>query len=304
MSGAELASRPEFAVIGERWRADLAAYPERRKAFEIVLAQWKTDEAKAAAKGDESHAAFLKNHRMPRPPAGAPDHPYPGNPSAIYNGMVHPLRHARMRGVLWYQGEANAVRAREYSALFRAMIPDWRREFDRPDLPFYWVQLANYVVDTDWARLREAQSTALALPNTGQALAIDIGDPLDIHPANKQEVGRRLALIALAKLYGRPLEFSGPIFQSAGFEHGEARVHFTHSDGLHSQSGRVMSLELAGADCLFHPAEGRIEGEELVVSSNAVPVPVAVRYAWSASPSANLYNSAGLPAAPFRSDDW
>ena len=304
LSGVALASRPEFTVIGERWSADLAAYPERRKTFETVLAQWKADEAQAEAKGEEAHAVFLKDHRMPRPPAGAPDHPYPGNPSAIYNGMIHPVRYVALRGVLWYQGEGNAVRAREYAALFRALITDWRRTFEQPELPFFWVQIANYVVDTDWARLREAQTSALQLPNTGQALTIDIGDPLNIHPANKQEVGRRLALIALAKLYERPLEFSGPMFEGVRFEHGEALVRFTHGAGLHSRSGRVMSLELAGADHVFHEAEGRIENETLVVATSAVAEPLAVRYAWSGSPSANLYNLAGLPAAPFRSDDW
>jgi sialate O-acetylesterase len=304
MSAGALHAQPEFAVVAQRWSADLAAYPERRKIYEEALLRWKNDEAAAKAQGDATQAAFLKDHRMPRPPAGAPDHPYPGNPSQLYNGMVYPLRHFTMRGVLWYQGEGNAVRAKEYSALFRTMIPDWRRTLGQADLPFYWVQIANFLVDTDWARLREAQASALTLPHTGQAVAIDIGDPLDIHPANKQEVGRRLALIALAQLDGHPEEFSGPLFAGATFGGGAARVNFTHAAGLHSRSGRVASVELAGGDRVFRAAEGRIEGEALIVTAPGVPEPVAVRYAWSAAPVANLYNLAGLPAAPFRSDDW
>lgn len=304
MSARALAEKPEFAVVGERWREAIALYPERREIYEQTLLTWKQDEAAALAKGPDAHGLFLQDHRAPRLPAGAPDHPYPGNPSAIYNGMVYPLRHAAIRGVLWYQGEANAVRATEYAALFQASIRGWRETFNQPELPFFWVQIANFVVDTDWAGLREAQSQALALPTTGQAVTIDIGDPNDIHPANKQEVGRRLSLIALAKLELRAVEFSGPQFSRVEFAAGMAHVHFTHATGLQSHHGPVTSLELAGEDRVFHPAEGTIDGQRLTVTSAAVPKPVAVRYAWSSSPKANLYNKASLPAAPFRSDGW
>jgi sialate O-acetylesterase len=304
MSAKALAEKPEFAVVGERWRADLAVYPERRKAYEVNLARWKKEEAQALASGTAAHEVFLKEHRAPRFPAGSPDHPYPGNPSAIYNGMVYPLRHAAIRGVLWYQGEANAVRAKEYAALFAASIRGWRETFGQPELPFFWAQIANFVVDTDWPGLREAQGKALVLPATGQAVTIDIGDPNDIHPKNKQEVGRRLSLIALAKLESRPVEYSGPQFSKVEFTAGSARVNFTHATGLQSKDGPVSSLELAGEDRIFFPADGTIEGGRLTVTSPTVPKPVAVRYAWSASPRANLYNRGDLPAAPFRSDDW
>ena len=304
MSAESLAENPAFAVVWERWRADLAAYPERRKVYEQKLATWKADEERAAAGGEAAHTDFLKTHRKPLPPAGAPDQPYPGNPTQIYNGMVYPLRHAVVRGVLWYQGEANAVRATEYAALFEASIRGWRRLFDAPELPFYWVQIANYIVDTDWPRLREAQGRPLALPHTAMAVTIDIGDPFNIHPANKQELGRRLSLIALEQLEHRDVESSGPRFARVEFEEGAARVSFAHGAGLNTHSGPLRSLELAGEDRVFHPAEGRIEGETLIARSSAVGHPVAVRYAWSASPQANLYNLAGLPAAPFRSDDW
>lgn len=304
MSGNALAGNPAFAVVGERWRKDLAAYPERRAAYENVRAAWWEREKAAQAVGDAEHAKFLKDNREPRRPAGSPDHPYPGNPSAIFNGMVHPLQGVGIKGVLWYQGEGNAVRASEYAALFRALIGDWRKFFGRPELPFYWVQIANFRVDTDWPRLREAQSQALVLPNTGQALAIDIGDPDDIHPTNKQEVGRRLALIALAKLYDEREEFSGPVLRESrrvgdGFE-----ITFDHAEGLSVRGGVVRTLEVAGEDRVFRPAEGKIEGGKLVVSAPGVAQAVAVRYAWKSAPEADIINGAGLPASPFRTDDW
>jgi sialate O-acetylesterase len=304
MSAKALAAKPEFAVVGERWQADLAAYPGRRRIYDKTMVEWEKAEAAAKSVGEKAHQEFLQVQRRPRPPAGAPDHPYPGNPSQIYNGMVYPLRHAAIRGVLWYQGEANAVRAKEYAALFKESIVGWRETFGRPELPFYYAQIANFTVDTDWPRLREAQVSALEVPNTGMAVTIDIGDPDNIHPVNKQEVGHRLALIALAKLEHRPVEYSGPIYSTVEFSGGEARVSFAHSAGLQTNNGPVASLELAGVDRIFHSADGRIERDHLIVNSPAVPAPVAVRYAWAASPRANLYNAAGLPASPFRSDDW
>jgi sialate O-acetylesterase len=304
ISAERLYSNPAFQIVWDRWQADLAAYPERKAIYEKKLAAWQMAERRAASAGDQAQEDFLKTQPRPRPPPTAPDYPYPGNPTQIYNGMVYPLRQTAIRGVLWYQGEANAVHAPEYAALFQACIQSWRTLFNRSDLPFYWVQIANYSVDTDWARLREAQTAALALPSTGMAVSIDIGDPFNIHPANKQDVGRRLALIAQAKLEGRTVEFSGPLFAHADFVDGAARVSFTHAEGLNARCGPAMSLELAGEDRNFHPAEGRIEGDTLVVSASEVPRPVAVRYAWSASPHANLYNKAGLPAVPFRSDTW
>jgi sialate O-acetylesterase len=318
MSAEALAGDAAFAVVGERWRADLAAYPARRAAFEKTLEAWRTREAAAKAEGEAAHARFLRENRAPRPPTGAPDHPYPANPSAIFNGMVHPLRGLGIKGVLWYQGEANAVRAPEYAALFQAQIRDWRRFFGQAELPFYWVQIANFRVETDWPRLREAQSRALALPHTGQAVAIDIGDPDDIHPTNKQEVGRRLALIALAKVYGgsgKTEEFSGPVVRMARRVGAGLEIQFDHAAGLVARGGGnggsgagtrggARSLEIAGENRVFHPAEGRIRGDTLIVAAVGVAEPVAVRYAWRSAPEADLFNGAGLPAGPFRTDDW
>jgi sialate O-acetylesterase len=311
MSAAALGGNPAFAVIGERWRTNLAAYPARRVEFEKSLEAWRKLEAAAKAEGGEAHAKFLRDNRAPRPPAGAPDHPYPSNPSAIFHGMVHPLRGLGIKGVLWYQGEANAVRAAEYGALFQAHIRDWRSFFGQPELPFYWVQIANFRVETDWPRLREEQSRALVLPHTGQAVAIDIGDPDDIHPTNKQEVGRRLALIALAKLYdgarrgaAAAEEFSGPVVRTVRKIDSRFEIVFDHATGLAARGGMVRAIEMAGEDRIFYAAEGKISGDTLVVAAREVARPVAVRYAWRSAPEADLFNGAGLPAAPFRTDDW
>ena len=225
----------------------------------------------------------------------------------LYNGMVAPHVGFALRGVLWYQGEANADQPDSYEALFRELIEAWRREWKRPDLPFYWVQLANWnraeAHRTNWAQLRDAQTAVLSLPHTGQAVTIDIGDPDDIHPRNKQEVGRRLAQIALARDYGRPVVYQGPEYAGLRSDGDALRVRFEQADGLQAD-GEVRGFEVAGADRVFRPARAQIDGREVVVLSADVPAPVAVRYAWRNCPEANLRNGAGLPAVPFRSDDW
>jgi sialate O-acetylesterase len=191
------------------------------------------------------------------------------------------------------------------------MIKQWRADFAQP-LPFYFVQLANFEAQAGnrgdtWAYLREAQARALKLPATGMAVTIDIGDPKDVHPKNKQEVGRRLALHARRQLFGEKIETDGPVFSSAKREGAALRVAFTHATGLRLEpakdDGRV-SFEVAGADQVFVPAEARVDGTTLLVSAPTVKEPVAVRYAWRNSPDARLFNRAGLPAAPFRSDKW
>jgi sialate O-acetylesterase len=190
------------------------------------------------------------------------------------------------------------------------MIRSWRAGWGQGELPFYFVQLANYGIVDDpthraWARLREAQTAALRLNATDMATAIDIGEPKDIHPRNKQELGRRLALIAKAQIYGIGGDFSGPMLERVTQEGAALRVYFSHAaTGLIAYDKPVQSLELAGADRRFYPATARIEHGTLLVSAPAVKEPVAVRYAWSNAPVANLYNGAGLPAPPFRSDTW
>jgi sialate O-acetylesterase len=326
MSPAALASDPAFAIVSERWQHTLAEYPARQAAHVARLAEWtKAEEAAklaamnrmagtakrspSPAAGTPPHAEWLRGNPRPRAPRGPGD---PWTPSGLFNGMINPLLPYAMRGVLWYQGESNAERAAEYHPLFAAMITAWRAHFGQGDFPFYWVNLADYAVPADggekgrsYAFLREAQTKTLALPNTGQALAIDLGDPRDIHPANKQEVARRLALLARNRIYEQVVDDTGPTFDSATREGSALRVRFRHAgSGLVAHDKPVQSLELAAADRIFHPAEGRIERDTIVVTSGAVREPVAVRYAWTNAPEANLYNGAGLPAVPFRSDAW
>jgi len=232
----------------------------------------------------------------------------PGAPSVLWNGMVAPLVPSAIRGVIWYQGEANVGRDEQYARLFPNLIRDWRAAWGRGEFPFYYVQLAPFGYGGDQgqaARLRDVQRRTLAVPGTGMAVTMDIGNPRDIHPLKKREVGDRLALWALARTYGRTtLECSGPLYASARAEGAALRVTFEHAQGLTSRGEPVRHLTIAGEDRAFHPAEGRIEGESLVVSSPEVPHPVAVRFGWGAADETNLWNAAGLPAASFRTDDW
>jgi sialate O-acetylesterase len=278
-----------------------------------------------ASQADLSRQAVAAGHAIPpeiqprRP--GPPDPRWssgkdtvgegdPTIPTSLFNGMINPLLPYSVRGILWYQGEHNAGQPARYEPLFLSLITHWRLHLGNPELPFYWVQLANFKTASDasgrsWAFLREAQARALTLPATGQAVTIDIGDPRTVHPRNKQEVGRRLALIAKAKVYGIPVDFSGPVFEWAAREGSRMRVHFKFADNALTAGAKpLQSFEIAGADRHFHPAVATIEGGTVVVYAPEVREPVAVRYAWSDDPEANLYNGAGLPAMPFRSDDW
>lgn len=232
------------------------------------------------------------------------------NPSNLYNAMIAPLVPFAIRGVIWYQGESNAGRAYQYRTLFPVMIRDWRKAWGR-NFPFYFVQLANWRArktepgESDWAELREAQLMTLTEPQTGMAVTIDIGDENDIHPRNKLDVGRRLAAWALSKTYGRSVIASGPLFDRFSIEDNKVVIRFKHAGGLKTfDGGPVKGFAIAGADRRFVWAEARIEGETVVVSSPSVPRPVAVRYAWADNPIGNLHNKAGLPASPFRTDDW
>lgn len=239
----------------------------------------------------------------------------PGSPEApggLFNGMIAPLTHCAIKGVIWYQGESDAGNAAKYKLLFPALIRDWRQKWGQTELPFYFVQLANYKQrldqpsDSDWAELRQAQAGALKLAHTGMATAIDIGDAATIHPTNKREVGRRLALIALSKDYGLHETWSGPEFHNMIASGGSFRVFFNHADdGLKTPDGKPpRGFAVAGEDRRFHWASAVIQGTAVVVSCPAVPDPIAVRYAWADNPDCTLYNAEGLPAVPFRTDHW
>jgi len=232
-------------------------------------------------------------------------------PSGLYEGMIMPLEPYRIRGAIWYQGEGNTWRAYQYRTLLQALIAGWRSGWKEGDFPFLIVQLPNQgdspeLGDSIWAELREAQLlTVKAVPNTGLAVTIDVGDPHNLHPPRKEEVGYRLAVWALGTTYGRKLVHSGPIYDSMQSVGNEVKIHFLPTGtGLEAREGVLRGFSIAGADRKFHWANARIEGENIVVSSPEVLSPVAVRYAWAGSPDCNLYNKEGLPASPFRTDDW
>jgi sialate O-acetylesterase len=297
-----LESDPEFKSILEDRSKLLSTYPKIFQDYEQQLAQWRRESDKAEADG-----------AMVPPPPNVPKDPRcdSARPSGLFNGMVMPLTPFTIRGVIWYQGESNSDRPFQYRKLFRAMISDWRRAWGEGDFPFLYVQLANWGVHTlkwRWPDLREAQSMALSLPKTGMAVTIDIGDGSNIHPQNKQEVGYRLALAAQGIAYGRDVIFSGPTYESMMVEGGSVRLHFKNADGgLVAKSLSIISVsgfEIAGADRKFVGADARIDGDTVVVSSDDVAHPVAVRYAWGMNPRPSIYNHAGLPASPFRTDHW
>jgi len=234
-----------------------------------------------------------------------------GESSCLYNGMIAPLVPFAIRGAIWYQGESNLSQAFLYRTLLPAMIADWRAAWGQGDFPFGVVQLAPFRYNgqnpANFAELCEAQwMTAQSTPNVGLAVTLDIGNFADIHPKNKQEVGRRLALWALAKVYGRDIVYSGPSYKSMAVEGGKIRLHFDHvGGGLVAADGKPLrEFTIAGADQKFVPAEASINGDSVVVHAAEVAEPVAVRYAWRDTPEANLANREGLPASPFRTDRW
>jgi sialate O-acetylesterase len=231
-------------------------------------------------------------------------------PTALYNAMVAPVINYTIKGILWYQGEANTSRAAAYAKLQPAQIIDWRNKWRQGDIPFLYVQLPNFMdanylpSESQWAELREAQLKSLSVINTGMAVAIDLGEWNDIHPDNKKDVGDRLALVANKMVYGKDVVYSGPIFQSATIEANTIKLSFTNiGSGLLANDGEELrEFAIAGADKKFVWAKAKIEGDKIIVSSDAVPKPMYVRYAWADNPEVNLYNKEGLPASPFRTD--
>lgn len=233
--------------------------------------------------------------------------------TAIYNAMIAPLIPYGIRGALWYQGETNAGRSYQYRRTFPLMIEDWRARW-KEEFPFYFVQLSSYGPYQDsnegsgWAELREAQTMTLSLPKTGMAVTVDIGNPKDVHPSNKQDVGKRLAANALKFVYQKEVLECGPMFESARFDRDRAVLNFRFVGGglqVKDKFGYLKGFEIAGEDHVFYYAKARIDGDKVVVDHPKGMRPVAVRYAWSNSPiDANLFNVEGFPACPFRTDDW
>jgi sialate O-acetylesterase len=305
--------------------------PSALRAGRNVLAVQVTDGQGGGGIYSDSSLVYLEIGGVRRPLAGAwkfkvgkvalqPDGQYINKiPTVLYNAMLHPLLRFPIKGVLWYQGESNAndyEQAIRYRPLFLKLITSWRREWSgtRGDFPFLWVQLPNYnpsdstpPIHSAWATQRESMVGALGLPNTGQAITIDLGGAADLHPTNKQDVGLRLALVARRVVYGQRVVSSGPTYRKYAVQGSRVSIEFDNvSGGLVSRErdGSVSGFAIAGADHRFVWAQARIEGDRVVVWSDRVPKPVAVRYAWADNPPASLYNRDGLPAAPFRTDAW
>lgn len=275
MSQESLRANPDFAHIIQQYEEMLKAYPNGQADYDK-----------------------------------APQHPSVA--SLLYNSMIAPLVPYSIKGVIWYQGEANAGHAKEYQTLFPALIADWRNQWQEGNFPFLFVQIADFKMPLVWgdpivwAELRDAQLKTLSVPNTGMVVTTDIGDVNDIHPKNKQEVGRRLALWALAKNYGKKIEYSGPLYEGMNIKSGKIHLTFTHVDGgLVAKGGELKGFTIAGIDQKFVPATANIKNGKVIVENPDVKEPVAVRYGWAdVTTECNLYNAAGLPASPFRTDNW
>jgi sialate O-acetylesterase len=305
-----LAADEKYAPLLRKWEQTEKDYPRLKKDYPRLKAEY--DEWKRAA-GQGTAAGTKADDK--RPP-GNPDDMMRGNarPGNIYNGVLKPTIGYGIRGVIWYQGESNAGRAYQYRELFPLMIKSWRDEWGQGDFSFYWVQLADFLDETTepkpsaWAELREAQTMTLGrLPHTGQAVIIDIGEGKDIHPKDKQDVAQRLARWALARDYGIPVACQSPTYKTIAIQGNKAVLTFDHvGGGLQTFDVRQpRGFAIAGSDRKFVLAEARIAGQDTVeVWSDQVAEPVAVRYAWADNPVCNLYSAEGLPATPFRTDDW
>jgi len=308
-SRSKLGSRPILQAILDRWEVySTEQYPKLVEQYPAKVEAWEKKAEAAKAEGE-------KPPRKPRPPTPPVSQRAPG---CLYNGMIAPLIPYAIKGAIWYQGEANAGRAWEYRTLFAAMIRDWRQAWGQGNFPFLWVQLPNFRAiheepgDSTWAELREAQARTLRLTNTGMGCIIEHGEADDIHPKNKRPAGERMALWALARFHAQHIPYAGPTYRSAEIEGDRVRIHFDH---VGSRLARrvtdnapyptaLTGFEIAGKNRKFVWAHAKFDGDTVVVWSEAVKRPVAVRYAWSDNPVCNLFNADSLPAPPFRTDQW
>jgi sialate O-acetylesterase len=283
-----LQSDTNFTPILARYQKALDVFPEENEKYRTTLAKWREDTSKT--KGPAPRGPMGPNHNQ--------------SPYKLYNGMIAPIEPFTIKGVIWYQGESNADRAFQYRKLFRAMIDNWRSDWSDPKLPFYFVQISPHRSQNP--EIRDAQVYVYRnTPYTGIAVTIDNGDSLDIHPRNKELVGKRLSLWALKNEYGKKnIVISGPLYKSMKIEGDKIRINFDFANGLIAKDGGLKEFTIAGDDQNFIPAIAKIEGNAVVVWSDAVKNPRAVRFAWKNVPHPNLYNGAGLPASPFRTDNW
>jgi len=347
MSLESIRQEPAVAAVVEEWENAHQKYvavqktPEVMDAYYKDMKDWETSvepSFKAAKKAHSEAVAAAKAAGQPPPPAPTPSRPEPPMPNPIampsaskrpsvpsitYNAMIAPLAPYALKGILWYQGEADGSRGQEYRELFPRLIQGWRAIFRRERLPFLFVQIPAYGTDQSVVAqkgmpfLRAAQASALSLPATGMAVTLDIGEAKDAHPDNKVHVGQRLALAARRVVYGEDILSSGPLYRSHEIKDGAVYVAFDHTGGgliigeapwrAKSMSAvptdRLVGFAVRGTDGQWHGADAKIEGDTVIVSSSAVPSPVDVAYGWADSPAVNLYNKGGLPAAPFKSDE-
>lgn len=343
ISLAGLQQPPAFDNYVTALQKSIDVYPQAKVEYPKLLAEYNDAQKRwleevgnvynAEVKAWDAAETAARNAGKPLPPRPILARPAPirpiqpdgdkATPTALFNGMIAPLIPYRIKGVIWYQGESNNGTV-EYGSLFPRLITDWRAQWKQGDFPFLYVQLPNFhgparqPVEGNWPMIREGQRKALALPHTGMAVTIDVGDLKDLHPPDKWDVAQRLALVARHVAYGEKIVYSGPLYESMQTEGSKVRVKFSEVGG-----GLVLGVSpwnptgapvptptelkgfaIAGADKKWVWAKASIEGDSVVVSSDEVPAPVAIRYGWSDTPPANLYNKEGLPASPFRTDDW
>lgn len=305
MSNENLRSDGDFKSISDNFRQILDNYPAAFEVYQRKMTEHKKEVDDAIAAGKPVP------WREPMPPVGPGDK---NTPSGLFNGMIAPLMHCRIAGVIWYQGENNTGEPELYERLFPSMIRIWREEWGQGDFPFYYVSLAGFNnnqtwwsgVGENWVRLRDAQLKTLSVQNTGMAVTADIGDENDTHLKNKQEVGRRLALWALAKTYNKNIVYSGPVYKSMEIKGDSIIIHFKNEKGILKvrEGKKLKSFLIAGSDKIFVSAKAIIQDDYIIVCSETVKKPVAVRYAWKDFPECSLYNEENLPASPFRTDNW
>ncbi len=299
---------PELTFLIDNYIKKKAAYNptlQELQKFHDDMEKWKVEAAKAKAEGrDELRQPKNRDPRVDQ-----------HNPSVCYNGMVAPLIPYAIRGAIWYQGESNGATAKIYDKIMETLILDWRTRWEQGEFPFFYVQLANHqqlitepVKDDPMVFVREGQLKNLSVRNTGMVVAIDnadANDPGNIHPKNKQDIGKRLSLIARAKVYGENIPYSGPLYDYMTIDGNKVKIAFTHiNGGLVVKGEKLVGFAIAGPDRKFVHAEAVIDGNNIIVSSPEVSNPFAVRYGWAKNPQVSLYNKAGLPASPFRTDSW
>lgn len=315
-----LAANPSLRRYVDEEEAAVNEYPAKQAQYDRDLAAY---QARSPADASAANTVAAAPPKQPVDPVR-----WFNGAGHLYNGMIAPIIPYGIRGVIWYQGEANAGQGFEYETLFPALIADWRNRWGEGDFPFLYVQLAPYmsirsapmpIYAGGWQELREAQRLTLAtVANTGMAVTTDLGDSTNVHGRRKEPVGDRLALIARAKVYGQPVEYCGPMVDAVVQQGSSVRVRFTHAEGLKAvdvhdgaddgpliaKAGVASGFEIAGKNGRYYPANAVIDGDSILLSNPNVIVPVGVRYGWANYPVANLSNAAGLPASPFKSDPW